>query len=59
LGAVAEVARDLSYRLYTVCERRKWAQDAIGYNALVLSWPDLKRLADEQKDLGPAQRELI
>jgi putative DNA methylase len=59
LGAVAEVARDLSYRLYTVCERRKWPQDAIGYNALVLSWPDLKRLADEQKATGPTQRELI
>ncbi len=59
LGAMAEVARDLSYRLYTVCERRKWAQEAIGYNALVLSWPDLKRQADEQKGLGPAQRELI
>ncbi|MEI8042008.1 MAG: hypothetical protein WCL11_11405 [Verrucomicrobiota bacterium] len=59
LGAMAEVARDLSYRLYTVCERRKWSQDAIGYNALVLSWPDLKRLADEQRELGPAQRELI
>jgi putative DNA methylase len=59
LGAMAEVARDLSYRLYTVCERRKWSQDAIGYNALVLSWPDLKRLADEQKTTGPAQRELI
>jgi putative DNA methylase len=59
LGAMAEVARDLSYRLYTVCERRKWAQEAIGYNALVLSWPDLKRQADEQKDVGPAQGELI
>ena len=59
LGAMAEVARDLSYRLYTVCERRKWSQDAIGYNALVLSWPDLKRQADEQRDLGPAQRDLI
>jgi putative DNA methylase len=59
LGAIAEVARDLSYRLYTVCERRKWAQEAIGYNSLVLSWPDLKRQADELKDFGPAQRELI
>ena len=59
LGAMAEVARDLSYRLYTVCERRKWAQEAIGYNALVLSWPDLKRLADEQTAAGPVQRELI
>jgi putative DNA methylase len=59
LGPVAEIARDLSYRLYTVCERRKWSQDAIGYNALVLSWPDLKRLADEQKAAGPSQGELI
>jgi len=59
LGAMAEVARDLSYRLYTVCERRKWAQEAIGYNTLVLSWPDLKRQADEHRDLGSAQRELI
>ncbi|PWU16973.1 MAG: hypothetical protein C5B50_12295 [Verrucomicrobia bacterium] len=59
LGAMAEVARDLSYRLYTVCERRKWSQEAIGYNALVLIWPDLKRQADELKASGPAQRELI
>ena len=59
LGALSEIARDLSYRLYTVCERRKWAQDAIGYNALVLAWPDIKRLADEQKAAGPSQGELI
>jgi putative DNA methylase len=59
LGAVAEIARDLSYRLYTVCERRKWAQDAIGYNALVLAWPDLTRLAQEQKAAGPSQGEMI
>jgi putative DNA methylase len=59
LGVLAEVARDLSYRLYTVCERRKWSQDAIGYNALVLSWPDLKRLAEEQKAAGPSQGDLI
>ncbi len=59
LGAIAEIARDLSYRLYTVCERRKWAQEAMGYNALVLAWPDLKRLAEELKDFGPAQGELI
>ncbi|HRY49081.1 MAG TPA: DUF1156 domain-containing protein [Candidatus Paceibacterota bacterium] len=59
LGPISETARDLSYRLYTVCERRKWAQEAIGYNALVLAWPDLTRLAQEQKTAGPTQRELI
>lgn len=58
LGPISEVARDLSYRLYTVCERRKWAQEAMGYNALVLAWPDLARLAQEQKATGPLQGEM-
>ena len=59
LGAKAEVARDLSYRLYTICERRKWAQEAIAYNALVLSWSDVQRLAQEKKAAAPTQGELI
>ncbi len=45
LGGIGEVARDLSYRLYTICERRKWAQDALAYNALVRSWPEITQLA--------------
>lgn len=48
LGSVAEVARDLAYRLYTVCERKGWAQDALGYNMLVVAWPRLKELAARQ-----------
>lgn len=59
LGAKAEVARDLSYRLYTICERRKWAQEAIAYNTLVLSWGDVQRLAGEIKVAAPSQGELI
>ncbi|MDW8363843.1 MAG: hypothetical protein RMK74_15730, partial [Myxococcales bacterium] len=47
LGARAETARELAYRLYTVCERRKWAQEASWYNALVQSWPEIARLARE------------
>ncbi|HMM97449.1 MAG TPA: DUF1156 domain-containing protein [Anaerolineales bacterium] len=49
LGPVAEVARDLAYRLYTVCERKGWAQDALGYNMLVVAWPRLKELSARQK----------
>lgn len=45
LGSVAETARDLAYRLYTVCERKGWAQDALGYNMLVVAWPRLLELA--------------
>jgi putative DNA methylase len=60
LGAKAEVARDLSYRLYTICERRKWAQEAIAYNTLVLSWGDVQRLAEVRRTATlPTQTELI
>ncbi len=59
LGSHAEAVRDLSYRLYSVCERRKWAQDALGYNALVLAWGDVRRLAGEQKPAAEVQGELI
>ncbi len=43
-GATA-VARDLAYRLYTVCERKKWAGEALAYNGLVVAWPEIGRLA--------------
>ena len=47
LGAKAEVARELGYRLYTLCERKKWAQEALSYNGIVQSWPEISRLARE------------
>jgi len=45
LGAKAETARELCYRLYTLCERSKRATEALAYNALVQSWPEIARLA--------------
>lgn len=45
LGGMAETARDLAYRLYTVCERKKWAEEALAYNGLVIAWPELTKLA--------------
>jgi len=47
LGATAEVARELCYRLYTLCERKKRAAEALSYNGLVQSWPEIARLAQE------------
>ena len=45
IGARAEIARELAYRLYTVCERKKRAAEALSYNGLVQSWPEISRLA--------------
>jgi len=47
LKSKAEVARELAYRLYTVCERKKRAPEALSYNALVQSWPEILRLSQE------------
>ncbi len=47
LGSKAEIARELAYRLYTICNGKKRAAEALSYNALVQSWPEITRLARE------------
>ena len=51
LGAKAEAARDLCYRLYSLCERKKRANEALAYNGLVQSWPEISRLSREQDQI--------
>lgn len=48
IGSRAESAKELAYRLYTICERKGWAQEAIPYNALVVAWPEIERSARAQ-----------
>jgi putative DNA methylase len=33
-----EIVRDLAYRLYTICERKGWSNDALYYNMIITSW---------------------
>lgn len=48
LGSTANQARDLAYRLYQICERKGWAEEARVYNGLVIAWPELERLSQKQ-----------
>jgi len=50
-----EPVRQLAYRLYTQCERKGWAQEALPYNALVVAWPEIQRLAEEVRRATPVQ----
>ena len=59
LGAKAEVARELCYRLYTLCERKKRAAEALSYNSLVQSWPEITRLAREEQKPEAEQASLF
>jgi putative DNA methylase len=59
LGSKAEAARELCYRLFNLCERKKRTAQALSYNALVQSWPEIMRLAQESGKASPAQAALI
>jgi putative DNA methylase len=55
LGGQAETARELCYRLYTLCERKKRAAEAMAYNGLVQSWPEITRMAKAKKEMKPGK----
>lgn len=42
-----ESVRQLAYRLYTLCERQGWAEDARAYNELITSWSGIESSAVE------------
>lgn len=58
-GSNAERAKDLAYRLYTVAERKGWAQEAYAYNALVIAWPEIQSRAAELQAYKPEQISLF
>jgi len=53
-----EPIRQLAYHLYTLCERKKWAEDARAYNELIGSWHAIVTAShdvghkDSQAELG-------
>jgi putative DNA methylase len=51
----ADLARDLSYRLFALAEKKGRSQDAQAYNALVLGWAEVARLAQEHETLEQAE----
>jgi putative DNA methylase len=45
-----ESLRQLAYRLYTLCERKKWAEDARAYNEIIQAWG---RVVEESASVPP------
>lgn len=48
----AEPIRSLAYRLYTLCERKGWAEDARAYNELITSWTGIEAASHEKGHFG-------
>ena len=55
--AKAEATRQLAYRLYTLCERAGWAEDARAYNEIITSWSAIEAAATRVP--GPKQAALF
>lgn len=58
-GAQAGAVRALAYRLYTLCERKGWAEDARAYNELVIAWPDIEQASLQFVTAQPEQASLL
>lgn len=54
-----EQAKSLAYRLYTIAERKGWAQEAFAYNSLVVAWPEIQTKAMDLKAMQPTQGKLF
>ena len=55
-GDMGEIGRDLAYRLYNICERKGWAGEALAYNGLVISWPEISKLAQQAAPSASAEQ---
>jgi putative DNA methylase len=53
LGAQVEAVRQLAYRLFTLCERMGWAEDARAYNEIITSWEGMERVSSHQPVAEP------
>lgn len=52
----AEPIRQLAYHLYTLCERKKWADDARAYNELITAWHAIVAASHETGHRGAQSR---
>ncbi|MCA8051096.1 DUF1156 domain-containing protein [Burkholderia arboris] len=52
MPARAESIRALAYRLYTLCERNGWAEEARAYNELVAAWSSIEQVSADAGIVG-------
>ena len=52
MPARAEPIRALAYRLYTLCERKGWAEEARAYNELVTAWSGIEQASADAGIVG-------
>lgn len=59
IGGQSEPVKELSYRLYNLCEKKGWTEDSLAYNNLISSWQSITDKAQFGAGISePAKKEL-
>lgn len=45
VGGLGASSKELAYRLFDICEKKKWAEEATVYNGLIKEWPEIETRA--------------
>ena len=59
MGGNADQAKALAYRLFTIADRKGWAQEARAYNSLETTWAEIQSKAAELQSAEPVQETLF
>jgi len=57
-SGMGETARALAYRLYIICDRKKWTTEALSYNSLITSWSEIQNLVQATERTQKGQQTL-
>ncbi|MCX6666483.1 MAG: DUF1156 domain-containing protein [Euryarchaeota archaeon] len=59
IGGLAESVKDLAYRLYSLCEKKGWAEDGLAYNSLISSWQSITDKAEFGERISEKRKKSI
>ncbi|MEV0034059.1 DUF1156 domain-containing protein [Nocardia sp. NPDC050793] len=54
-GVDPEMVRELAHLLFRIAEDKRWTKDALSFNTLVTSWPEILKVARTVRKPAPAQ----
>ena len=49
----------MAYHLYNICERKRWASEALACNSLLVAWTEVSKLARSAPETPEKQGEIF
>ncbi len=59
IGGLSEPVKELAYRLYALCEKKGWTEDALAYNSLISSWQTVTDKAQFAAEVSESTKKKI